>query len=87
MSICNAPPGCEKNFRSALLVNFHSATHLCKNGNCTSVSGTPQVHFSGWSIFNPDYLLACIFPVLQIFLHLRCALLQFNFLSAFTSCE
>jgi hypothetical protein len=46
MSICNAPPGCKKNFRCALLVNFRSATHICKIGNCTSVSGTPEVHWT-----------------------------------------
>jgi hypothetical protein len=42
--ICNAPPGHKKNFLCALLVNFRGATHMCKNGNCTSVFGTPEVH-------------------------------------------
>ncbi len=45
MFICNAPPGHKKNFRCALLVNFRCATHICKNGNCTSVSGTSEVHW------------------------------------------
>jgi hypothetical protein len=43
MFICTAPPGHKKNFRCAMLVNFRSATHIYKNGNCTSVSGTLEV--------------------------------------------
>ncbi len=88
----------KKNFLCALLVNFRSATHICKNGNCTSVSGTPEVRWTfgaeflqASSLIGPvlyhDYSIGYIFPVSQICLHLRCALLQFNFLHAFTSCE
>jgi hypothetical protein len=39
------------------------------------------------SFFNPDYFIGYIFPVSQIFLTLQCALLQFSFLSSFTSCD
>jgi hypothetical protein len=98
MYVCNTPLGHKKNFRCALLVNFRSATHICKNGNCTSVSGTPEVQLTSRAEFlqasfligpvlNPDYFLGYIFQVSQICLYLRRALLQFYFLHAFTSCE
>jgi hypothetical protein len=45
MYIYNAPPGWKKNFRGALLVNFRS------DGNCTSVSGTPEVHWTSGAEF------------------------------------
>ncbi len=51
MFICNAPPGHKKNFRCALLVIFRSATHICKNSNCNSVSGTPEVHWTSGDEF------------------------------------
>ncbi len=49
-------------------------------------SWIPRSLFSGWSIFKPAVFIGSIFPVLQIFLHLRYAPLQFNFLSDLT-CE
>ncbi len=71
MYICNAPPGRKKDFRCALLVNFRSATHICKNSNCTFVSGTPEVHWTSRAeflqassligpILNPDYFIGYI---------------------------
>ncbi len=51
MYISNAPSGRKKNFWCSLLVNFRSATHICKNRYCTSVSGTPEVHWTSRTEF------------------------------------
>jgi hypothetical protein len=57
------------NLRGALLVNCHSATHICKDGNCTSLFGTPGIYGTAGAeylaasslvgpILNPDDLIS-----------------------------
>ncbi len=66
--IDNAPPGCKMNLWCALLVNFYSDTHMCKNCKCISVSGAPGVHLMSGAeflkasslvspILKPDHLI------------------------------
>jgi hypothetical protein len=58
--ICNAV-GSKMNFRS-LLVQFCCATHICNNGNCTSIYGTPRVHrMFGAEFFEASSLVCWVF--------------------------
>jgi hypothetical protein len=58
--ICNAV-GSKMNLR-CLLVQFRSATHICNNGNCISVSGTARVHrMFGAELFEASSLVGCVF--------------------------
>jgi hypothetical protein len=75
---CNAPLGCKKNFWRALLVNFFSATLICKNCNSTSLSGTAGVQWtSGAEFFEASSLVG---PVLILIISLAA---YFQFLRLF----
>ncbi len=79
---CNAPLGCKKNFWRALLVNFFSATLICKNCNCTSVSGTAGVQLtSGAEFLEASSLVG---PVLILIISLAA---YFQFLRLFCTSD
>jgi hypothetical protein len=83
--ICNAPLEHKMNFRCALLVNFHSATHICKNGICTSISGTPGL--TELPELNTPKPLLWLVQFLILIISLAEYFQLCNFLSVFTSCE
>jgi hypothetical protein len=46
------------NLQGALIVNCCSATHIWKEGNCTTMFGTPGVHWTaGAEILAPSSLV------------------------------
>jgi hypothetical protein len=87
MFICNAPSGGKKNFWWALLVNFRSATHICKNGNCTSISGTPEVHWTSRAEFLEAFSLVGAFFILFVSLAAHCQFHRFFCTSGVLCCS
>ncbi len=71
-------------------MNFRSARHGGAITGFTYVCGTTEVHNQGTpEVLSTSRSALHMYMALRglLNLHLRCALLQFNYLSVFTSCE